>query len=137
VGKAEIQVLREGYAAASRGDWADAFREVDADFELKTADRVPVPGTIRGPDAIRAFLQDLLGPFDQVEAEPQEFFERGDQIVVFLLVRLRPRGSSAMVENRIAHVWTLRDGRFVHFEIFPEREKALEAVGLPAAAEPS
>jgi len=65
-----------------------------------------------------------------VVAEPQEFFERGDQIAVFVLVRSRPRGSSAVVENRIGHVWTMRDGKVARFQIFPEQEKALEAIGL-------
>jgi ketosteroid isomerase-like protein len=65
-----------------------------------------------------------------VVIEPQEFFERGDQIVVFALVRSRPRGSNAVVENRIGHVWTMRDGKAVRLQIFPEREKALEAAGL-------
>jgi ketosteroid isomerase-like protein len=35
-----------------------------------------------------------------------------------------------MVENRIGHLWTRRDGRFVRLEVFPQREKALEAIGM-------
>jgi hypothetical protein len=33
------------------------------------------------------------------------------------------------VENRIGHLWTMRDGTAVRLQIFPEREKALEALG--------
>lgn len=62
--------------------------------------------------------------------QPEEFFERGDQIAVYLRVRLRPTGSSAMLENRIAHLWTIRDGQAARLEIFPRREDALEALGL-------
>ena len=65
-----------------------------------------------------------------MEIEPQEFFERGDWIVVFFLMRSRPRGSTAVVEIRAAHLWTMRDGRAARLEIFPRREKALEAAGI-------
>jgi hypothetical protein len=45
-------------------------------------------------------------------------------------LRSRPAGSRAEVEIRAAHVWTMRDGRATRLEIFPRREKALEAAGL-------
>ena len=128
--QADIEMLRAGYEAFNRGEWDDVFREAHPDFELKTADRVTNPGTYRGSDEVRRFFEDLLEPFEEVVSEPQEFFERDDQIAVFVRVRLRPRGSSAVVENRIGHVWTIRDGKVARFEIFPEREKALEAIGI-------
>jgi ketosteroid isomerase-like protein len=131
-----IEVLRAGYEAVNRGDWAAAFRDVHPDFELKTADRVLNPGTYRGVDAATRFFEDLLEPFDRVTIEPQEFVESGDRIVVMLLTRFRPRGSSAEVQNRIAHLWTMRDGKAARCEIFPEREKALEAAGLSRGESP-
>jgi ketosteroid isomerase-like protein len=128
--QADIETLRAGYEAFNRGDWDVIVRDAHPDFELRTADRVTNPGTYRGPDEARRFFEDLFEPFEQVVTEPQEFFERGDRIVVLVLVRSRPRGSSAVVENRIGHLWTMRDGKAVGFQIFPERDKALEAVGL-------
>ena len=128
--QADIEMLRVGYEAFSRGDWDAAFAAAHPDIEFKTADRVTNPGTYRGSEEVKRFFEDLFEPFEEVVAEPQEFFERGDLIVVFVLVRSRPKGSSAVVENRIGHLWTMRDGKVVRFEIFPEREKALEAAGL-------
>lgn len=128
--QADVDTLRAGYEAFSRGDWDAVLSAAHPDFELKTADRVTNPGTYRGLNEVRRFFEDLFDPFEEVVAEPQEFFERGDRIVVLVLVRLRPRGSSAVIENRIGHLWTMRDGKAVRFEIFPEREKALEAAGL-------
>jgi ketosteroid isomerase-like protein len=91
---------------------------------------VTSPGTYRGFDEIRRFFDDLFEPFEEITVEPQKFFDRGDRIAVLLKVRSRPRGSSAAIENRIGHLWTMRDGKAVRLEIFPEREKALEAIGL-------
>jgi ketosteroid isomerase-like protein len=127
--QADIELLRAGYEAVNRGERELAFRDAHPDFELKTADRVTNPGTYRGREDTLAFFDDLFEAFEEVRTEPEEFFDHGDRIVAFVVVRSRPKGSSAFVENRIAHVWTMRDGKVARLEIFPEREKALEAVG--------
>jgi ketosteroid isomerase-like protein len=133
VSESAIETLRAGYEAVSRGDWDALIRDAHPDFELVTADRVTSPGTYRGPQEARRFLQDLFEPFEEVIAEPEEFFHRGDRIAVFVHVRFRPKGSSAVVQNRIGHLWTVRDGKPMRLEIFPEREKTLEALRLAEA----
>jgi ketosteroid isomerase-like protein len=126
----DVEMLRAGYEAFNRGDVDFIFRQAGPDFELVTADRVTNPGTYRGAENARRFFEDLFEPFEEVVIEPQEFFDRGDRILALVKVRSRPRGSSAVVENRIAHLWTVRDGKAIRFEIFPERARGLEAVGL-------
>ena len=128
--KADVEMLRAGYKVASRGDWGEVLRNALPDFELRTADRVPNPGTYRGLEEARRFFEDLFEPFEEVTIEPEEFFEKDDRIAVFVRVRLRPRGSDAEVENRIGHLWAMRDGKAARLQVFPEREKALEALGL-------
>ena len=128
--QADIETLRVRYEAFNRGDWDAAARFAHPEFELRTSDRVPNRGTYRGPEEARRFFEDLFAPFEEMVVEPEEFFERGDQIAVFVLVRLRPTGSSAEVENRIGHLWTMREGKASRLEVFPRREDALEAAGL-------
>ena len=62
--------------------------------------------------------------------DPQEFFEHRNQIVVYLHARFQPRGTSSIVENQIAALWTFRDGQPVRCEIFPQREQALATAGM-------
>ena len=128
--QADIEMLRGAYAAFNRGDWDAAALLAHADFELQTADRAVNRGIYRGPDTARRFFEDLFEPFEEIVVEPEEFFERDDQIVVFLLARFRPTGSSAVVENRIGHLWTMREGKLARLAIYPRREEALEAAGL-------
>jgi ketosteroid isomerase-like protein len=110
-------------------DWSAIFSAAQQDFELKTPEQDPLRGTIHGRnEAARAF-EDFFAPFEEVTVEPEEFFERGDRIVVLFLQRSRPKGSSAMVEVRAGHLWTMRDGKPARLEIFPQREMALEAAG--------
>ena len=131
VSQADVETLRVAYEDFNRGDWDAASRFAHPEFELQTADRVVNPGTYRGPEEVRRFFEDLFEPFEEVVVEPEEFFERGDQIAVFVVTRLRPTGSSAVVENRIGHLWTMREGKASRLEVFPKREDALEAAGLP------
>ena len=128
--QADIEMLCAAYQAANRGDWDSALRGMHPDFEWKTADQVPLAGTYHGPEEVRRFFEDQRQAFEEVLFEPEQFFERDDRIVAFVLGRFRPRGSSAMVEIRIAHIWTMRDGKAARCEAFPVREEALEAVGL-------
>ncbi len=127
------EALRARYRATSRRNLGAVFEDVHPDFELETADRVPGAGTYRGAAAATQFFKDLVEPFEDVTYEPQRFFERGDQIVVFLIVRFKPHGTSAVVENHVGALWTIRDGKPVRCKVFAQREQALEAAGMSEA----
>jgi ketosteroid isomerase-like protein len=78
--QADIETLRAAYEAMNRRDF---FRVVHPAFELKTPDRGPEAGTThRGPDEARRAFEGFFEPYEEVVIEPQEFFERGDRIVV-------------------------------------------------------
>ena len=99
------------------------------DVELTTPPG-PNAGTYRGREEVQGFWEEMLTPFDAWGAEPETFFEHGDQIAVVVRGRVRPKGSSAEIENRTGHLWTFRDGKAVSLQMFPKPEQALEAAGL-------
>ena len=121
-----MERLRAGYEALNRRDWSGAFRDVNPDFELTTHEA----GEYRGRAAARRFMEDLVGSFEETVWEPEEFINRGDQIVVIVHFRVRPRGTDAVIENRIGHLWTVRGGKLIRVQTFPRPEDALEAAGL-------
>ena len=129
---ADIEDIRARYRAITSNDRGAAFRDVHSGFTLKTPDRVPNAGTYFGAEEAIRFFEDFWAPFEEVSVEPEEFFEKDDQIAVFLRVRLRPRDSSAPVELRVGALWVMKDGKPLRVEMYPEREQALEAVGLKA-----
>ncbi len=118
--------LRLVYEAYNRGDWTGALSRMDRDIEWKTTRT----GRHRGHEEVRRFMEDMREPFEEVMVEPDEWFDHGDRIVVFLRIRARPRGSDAIAENRVGHLWTMRDGKAIRCETFPRREDALKAAGL-------
>lgn len=122
--QADIETLRLGYEAASRGDWEAVLEPMDPEVVWKTIRA----GTHRGHEEVRRFFEDMTAPFEETVFEPEEFFERGDRIVVFVRLKARPSGAGGLIENQIGHLWTMRNGKPVRCETFPRREDALEAV---------
>ena len=121
-----VEIVRRCYAALDRRDWESLWREAHPDFELRTQLR----GSYLGTDEAQAFIEDALVAFDSWEVVPERFFASDDQVVVFTVIRSRPRGSSGWIKINVADLWTFRDGTVLMIETFPQREKALEAAGL-------
>jgi ketosteroid isomerase-like protein len=126
----DFETLRAEYAAMSRKDWSAVLGTADRDFELKAPGGGLDAGVVHGVERAQRAFEDFFSPFEAVSVEPETFFEGNGQIVVFFLQRAKPLGSTALVERRAAHLWTMRDGKATRLEIFPDRDKALEAAGL-------
>jgi ketosteroid isomerase-like protein len=87
-----------------------------------------------GPEGVSRGVQELLDVFDDIRAEPEEFFVRGSEVVVF--VRLSGRARASGVPFEVAHFSTALDMfRFRGKQVdrwctYADRREALEAVGL-------
>jgi ketosteroid isomerase-like protein len=124
-----VEMVRSIYEAINRRDWDAAFRNEAPDFELTTPPG-PRAGTYRGREECQGYLEGWITAFEAMTVEPEEIFERGDEVVVFVRVGAQPKGTSAEIEIRNGHVWTIRDGMVVSMRLFAKPEEALEAAGL-------
>jgi ketosteroid isomerase-like protein len=125
----KVEIVRSIYEAFNRRDWDAAFRDQRPDVELTTPPG-PNAGTYRGRKEIQGFWEEMSTAFEAWTAEPEEFFENADRIAVVVKARMRPEGSSAEIENRTGHLWTIRDGTVASMRFFPKPEEALEAAAL-------
>jgi uncharacterized protein len=103
---------------------------MDSAITWQSADRTPFAGTYQGREAVRRLLESWLEVFDHVRWEPDDFFDAGDQVAAFVRQTSRGKQSGAEIAVHVGHLWTLRDGKAVRWQGFPEREAALEAMGL-------
>ena len=124
-----VEIVRSIYEAVNRRDWDAAFRDQSPDVELTTPPG-PRGGTYRGREACQGYFQEWLTAFEALSVEPEELFERGDQVAAVLKLQARPKASRAEIEIRNRHLWAFRDGKAVSMRMFPEPENALEAAGL-------
>jgi ketosteroid isomerase-like protein len=121
-----VEIVRQAYEALARRDWDALFADAHPDFVVQTQ----LQGSFRGRDEAQRFIEDEIGAFQTWTAEPVEFFDGEDRVVVFVTNRAQPSGSSAEIEITIGHLWTLRNGAVLSLETFPKRHDALEAAGL-------
>lgn len=129
--RTNVDRLRSGYEALGRGDY-EAVRELlDPKVVLQDRPEVPDARTYRGYEGMLMTLRDTSDSFENFRLDPQRFFEHGDKIVVILSMTGRGRVSGVPVEERIAHLWTLRDGLAVELRAFTDPADALQTAGLP------
>jgi ketosteroid isomerase-like protein len=125
-----VETVRRMTEALDRANWDGVFAEISPDFEWETDPRHPKAGVYRGREEFRRFIEDLEDPFEQTVTELEKVVATADQVVAFVKIRRRLRGSSSEVEIRIGELYTFREGKLVRGQGFAEREKALEAAGL-------
>jgi len=130
--QANMEVVERGYAAFGRRDVPAMVELLSEDFELDISGH-PVPDFPDhgvGAQHFVAFLATYLAGFDDYTLQIVRLLEAGDEIVVLLHDSARIRGSDAIVERDLAHVWTVRAPRLRRLRAYDAQERALEAVGL-------
>jgi ketosteroid isomerase-like protein len=135
VSEEDIELLRAGYEAAAAGDVEFVLGLMDPEVEVHDRPEAPDATTYRGHEGVVTALFASVDTFEDFRFVPERFFEAGDRVVVVLEMTGRGRASGVPVEERIAHLWTIRDGRVVELRVFSDPADALEAAGLPRTDE--
>jgi ketosteroid isomerase-like protein len=124
------QLIRQGYDAWNRGDWALMETLLAPDFEVDATDRVLNPDHYVGIEGFRRLAGEMAEVWDSWEVEPVEFLENGELTFVAHRVRARGKGSGVEVVQTYWSVWTVRDGKGARLALHVDRERALAAAGI-------
>jgi ketosteroid isomerase-like protein len=114
------RVVQEMYAAFGRGDIPGVLDTLSDDIEWRIAgpSELPYAGLHRGRDEVAKFF----GTFGQASEfemfEAQEYFSRGDKVVVLGHERQRVKATGTVVETEWAMVFTLRGGKIARYHNF-------------------
>jgi ketosteroid isomerase-like protein len=137
--KENVEIMRRMYEAWLAGGSAvfgDARMNdlLDPEFELHPdpgAYWVGVDETYRGPEGLAKYMAAIYDAFDDYTPEVEQFLDAEDKVVTLAVEHGRGRDSGAEVEHRrTAHVWTLRDGKPVRLDLYLDRQRALDDLGL-------
>ena len=129
-----IEMMRGGYNAVIKGDFDGVLELMDPEIEIHDRPEAPDARTYHGHEGVLAALQLSLDTFDDLRFEPEEFIGAGDEVVVILRFTGRGKVSGVPVEDRIAHHWSLRDGKAVRLQVFSDPAEARQAAGLAQAS---
>jgi ketosteroid isomerase-like protein len=124
-----VEAVHDAYAAMNTRDLRRVNELLDTDAEWISDRRVGVR-PIRGREKVIEFFTDTVSVFGEIDFEIEQVWDRDDQVLVFLRVAGSGSASGAGFEIRIAHLWTLRNGKAVRGQGFGDRAEALEAAGL-------
>ena len=126
-----VEVVRQGLEAFAEGDLEAVFAASDPGIELEVSDAYfDAPRTYHGHEGMRELFAAQADVFDPFRLDPEEFLDAGDQVVVMARAGGIARASGVEVLGRFGHVWTLRDGKIIHFKEFKDPDEALQAAGL-------
>lgn len=123
--EADIDALMRGYDAINRGNLEVLHELLDPEIEWREPGPGPDAGSYRGRDSFERFLRGWIESFDEFRVEPEQVVDRGGKLVAVVRQTGRGRSSGVTVEARIAHVWTVHDGRAVAWESVGDPEEAL------------
>ncbi len=124
-------MVRRGFAAFERGDLDAAVADIASDCEFVPTGALPGGrGVYRGPEGYKRFSGWVRDEFEDAHVDVTDLTDAGDHVLVSLTIRGRGRQSGATTTWELWHVWTVRDGRFIHGQAFSRKADALEAAGL-------
>jgi ketosteroid isomerase-like protein len=129
-----LERMRRGYEAIGRGDIDEVLLEMlDPEVEIRDRPEIPDPGVYKGFEGAQRSLATTEETFDSWALTPERFVEHGDSIVVVLHLEGRGRESGVPVEDRLAHLWTMRDGKGYRMQVYSDPEEAIAEAQARAA----
>ena len=90
----------------------------------------PDQGDYRGHAGYVRWLEDWGAAWADWSIDVEEYFDAGDWVVVFVLMRTKGLGSGIETTREDAQLYRLPDGSIVETDYYNDRERALKAVGL-------
>ncbi len=127
----DISTLRRSYEALNRGDIDAVLQDFDPQIEWHELEGNPqVAGLFRGTDAVASeVFATVPEHWDEFEADPHDFIDAGEHIIVTGHYRGRPKGDGGTLDAHFAHVWRMRDGKAVHFTNYADTRAWAQAMG--------
>ncbi len=127
-----VNILRQGYDAFNRGDIDVVMGIMDPNIEWQEPDVEGLPdrGTHHGSEAVaNNVFGSVVEHWDDFQAAPEEFLDADDRVIVLGRFHGRGKATGRTLDAPYAHVWTLRDGKAVHFRNYTDTANFLQSLG--------
>jgi ketosteroid isomerase-like protein len=118
---ANIDIVRAHYAASALGNIHEMMADVSPQVRWTEMAGFPCADTWVGPQAVAdnvfaVLVRDWIG----YRFELQGLIDGGDQVTGVGTYHGTYRATGKEMQARVAHVWTLQDGKIVAFEQFTD-----------------
>lgn len=127
--EANVETLRRGYDALNRGDVSEVMALIDDDITWDPGDLSPDSASATGGRAgFESLIRSWVEAFEDFRVEPIDVHEQSPFLVAVVRQSGRGRASGLDIAIEIAHVWTVEDGRAIHFQSYRNAEEARAAI---------
>jgi ketosteroid isomerase-like protein len=111
------EIVEAAYASFAQGDVPAVLAAMGESIEWTEADGFPLAGTYVGPQAVVEGVFMRLGEVgDEFAPVPDQFIADGDTVVALGTYRWKHKSTGAPAEVKMAHVWTVTDGKLATFQ---------------------
>ena len=126
-----VEVVGRAVEAFRHRDPSALAELCDPDIEFRSAFAAAGGRTYRGHEDLRRYMQDIDATFEDWHTEDEEAIDAGtDRVVLIYRIVGEGRGSGVPIDQRIAILWTLHDGKLLLGDVYLDPDEALEAAGL-------
>ena len=129
-----VEIVRRGYRAFRRGGVEGILQFLDPAIEWHmSAAFTSTPRVYYGHDGVREVFRFFNDRIDELGADPHEFIEAGDRVIVPVRMHGRLKETGEPVAYELVQVWTGRDGKAIKLVTYPDTRTAIGDPDLVAA----
>jgi ketosteroid isomerase-like protein len=121
----DAQLLRQFYEALNEGDFEAAMDLCNQEVEVYQPPEVVAALPARGQRDVTEYLREFFGTWHMYRPEPEDFVESGDKVVALVNLRARGLGSRFEIQEEIADVFEVSDGKISKLRLYVHRDTAL------------
>ena len=126
----EVDALKQFFAAINRNDMQAITRHFDPQIVRVEPEGFPTAGTYRGIAEVQEHVSTGRGKWAEGSCEPEQFWIKGEKVVVYLHAWVRLKDATEWTGGRFADGFVFRDGKITEYRSFGERVQALEWAGI-------
>jgi ketosteroid isomerase-like protein len=123
-----VEIVRANYERWNAGKGLDP-QLLTPDVEFRQPE-IGGDADYHGREGVARGIEELTGVFDELRAEPENFFVAGPYVVVFVRLSGVAKGSGVAVEMPLAHLFRFRGKQVDRWHAYTDRNEALKAAGL-------
>lgn len=110
-------IVEGAYASFAQGDVPAVLGAMADDIQWTEADGFPLAGTYVGPQAVLEGVFMRLGEVgEEFTVVPEQHVADGDTVVTLGTYTWKHTETGAPATVKMAHVWTVRDGKLATFQ---------------------
>ena len=127
-----VEIVKRSYDAFARKDMAGVMGDMHPEIVWEQAQGLPHGGMYHGLEEVRRNMFEPLDVvwWDEFTAEPDEFLDAGDEVVVLGRYRGVAKETGKRLDVPFVHIWTIREEQAVRFRQFLDTAGWVEALRI-------